>query len=219
MNKHFVRAIPLLLTQLTVSMANADPSVTAKIGVMSDYFYRGIFQADSVANGGIDLELNGFSVGTWVADVDDGLEVDVYASYGIELEGGFSVSAGFTGYYYTGEFDDTYQEFNLGAAWNFLTVDYAIGEYENFAGPTQDYDFLSVTAEYNGAYIKAATFGDDFSGDYWELGYGTEVAGFDVSAALILNDEDLSGTVDSDGNADRDESIVFSISKSLDILQ
>lgn len=218
MKKLLALATSLTLTPLMAASAQADTSVSANIGVMSDYFYRGIFQADSVANGGVDLAVGGFSVGTWVADVDDGLEVDLYASYGMEFESGFALSAGFTGYYYTGEFDDTYQEINLGASWNFLSVDYAVGEYDNFDGPTQDYDFLTVTASYNGAYILAGTFGDDASGDYWELGYGTDVAGFDVGVAIILNDEDLSGTVDSDGNPDNDESIVFSISKSIDLM-
>ncbi len=196
----------------------ADTSVSANLGVMSDYFFRGIFQSDSVANGGLDLESGGFYLGTWAADVDDGLEVDLYGGYGHEFDGGFSLGVGFTGYFYTGEFDDTYKEINLSAAWNFLTIDYAIGEYDNFDGPTLDYDFLSITAEYNGFYALFGTFGDDADGDYWELGYGASVGGFDVTGSIVINDEDLSGTVDSDGNPDTDESFVLSISKSFDIL-
>lgn len=198
--------------------ASADVSVSGNLGIMSDYFYRGIFQSDSVANGGLDLEADGFYLGTWAADVDDGLEVDVYGGYGHEFEGGFSAGIGFTGYYYTGEFDDTYQELNLSVGWNFLSVNYAIGEYDNFDGPKQDYDFLTVGAEYNGLYALFGTFGDDFSGDYWELGYGMEVAGFDVTGSIIINDKELSGTVDSSGNPDSDESFVLSISKSIDIM-
>ena len=74
---------------------------------------RGILQKNSSASAGADYENGGFYVGTWAADVGDGLEVDLYAGYGFETEAGFSASVGFTGYYYTGEFDDTYEEFNL----------------------------------------------------------------------------------------------------------
>ena len=59
----------------------------------------------------MDYENGGFYIGTWAADVGDGLEVDGYFGYGIETESGFSVGLGFTGYY-TGEFDDTYEEIN-----------------------------------------------------------------------------------------------------------
>ncbi|MEM8498417.1 MAG: TorF family putative porin [Pseudomonadota bacterium] len=217
MKKVFI-GIAAAASMLTTLPASADLSVSGNLGVMSDYFYRGIFQSDSVANGGLDLEYGGFSLGTWAADVDDGLEVDVYGGYGHEFEGGFSASIGFTGYYYTGEFDDTYQELNFGVGWNFLSVDYAVGEYDNFDGPTQDYDFLSVSAEYNGLYALFGSFGDDFSGDYWEFGYGMDVAGFDVTGSIIINDKELSGTVDSSGLPDSDESFVLSISKSIDIM-
>lgn len=219
MKKSTVIATALLVSSgFSGTAAAADPSVTANLGMMSDYIFRGVPQAESVANGGVDLEVGGFYLGTWAADVNDGLEVDVYAGYGMEFEGGFSAGVGFTGYYYTGDFDDTYQEINLSVGWNFLSIDYAIGEYDNFDGPTQDYDFLSVTAEYEGFYALFGSFGDDSDGDYWEIGYGTDVAGFDVTGSIVFSDEDLSGIADSNGVAQRDESFVLSISKSFDIL-
>ncbi len=217
MKKAFI-GIAAAASMFSTLPANADVSISGNLGVMSDYFYRGIFQSDSVANGGLDLESGGFYLGTWAADVDDGLEVDLYGGYSHEFEGGFSAGIGFTGYYYTGEFDDTYQELNLSVGWNFLSVDYAIGEYDNFGGPKLDYDFLSVGAEYNGLYALFGSFGDDFNGDYWEVGYGMEVAGFDITGTIIINDKELSGTVDSNGNPDSDESFVLSISKSIDIM-
>ena len=67
--------------------------------------------------------------------------------------------------------DDTYQEVNLSAAWRFLTIDAAIGTYDNFDGPTQDYQFYSLTAEYKGFYGKVGLFEDDFDGSYFEAGY------------------------------------------------
>lgn len=180
---------------------------SGNVGWASDYHFRGIFQSDSSASAGLDYTEGGFYAGTWAADVDDGLEVDGYFGYGGEY-GNFSYSVGFTGYYYTGDFDDTYQEINLsGGAGNF-TVDVAIGEYANFDGPTLDYTFISLTATAGDFYGTLGTFGQDADGEYLELGYGTTVSDFDIGLALIYANDDLIGNAD--------ESLVFSIGKSFD---
>ena len=117
----------LLLAFLASATANAD--WTGNIGWASEYHFRGIFQHSSSASGGIDYESGGFYAGTWVADVGDGLEVDGYFGYGATV-GKFDLSVGYTGYFYTGDFDDTYQEINLGASYGFLSLDIAIGQYD-----------------------------------------------------------------------------------------
>lgn len=188
------------------SVANADWS--ANLGFASEYYYRGIFQESTSANGGIDFATNGFYVGTWTADVGDGLEVDGYFGYGFDL-GEVDLTVGFTGYYYTGDFDDTYQELNLGAGFGLLTLAVAIGEYENFDGPTQNYTFYSLTLEKNGFYGKFGGFAQDFEGEYFEAGYGTTIAEVDLALSLIISNEKLVG-------AD-DEAIVFTLSKSFDL--
>ena len=191
-----------------VASATASADWSANIGWASEYHFRGIFQKNSSASGGVDFEQNGFYVGTWAADVGDGLEVDGYFGYGGEFED-FGYSVGFTGYYYTGDFDDTYQEINLGGSYGPLAVDVAVGEYENFDGPTQDYTFASVTLEGNGFYGTFGTFSQDFDGDYLELGYGTTFSEVDIGIALILANDDLIG--------DEDETLVFTIGKSFDL--
>jgi len=197
----------LLVTLLTAtSVANADWS--ANLGFASEYYYRGIFQESTSASGGIDFATGGFYVGTWAADVGDGLEVDGYFGYGFDL-GEVDLTVGFTGYYYTGDFDDTYQELNLGAEFGLLTLAVAIGEYENFDGPTQNYTFYSLTLEKNGFYGKFGGLAQDFEGEYFEAGYGTTIAGVDLALSLIVSNEKLVG--------DRDEAIVFTLSKSFDL--
>lgn len=191
-----------------VASATASADWSANIGWASEYHFRGIFQKNSSASGGVDFEQNGFYVGTWAADVGDGLEVDGYFGYGGEFED-FGYSIGFTGYYYTGDFDDTYQEINLGGSYGPLAVDVAVGEYENFDGPTQDYTFASVTLEGNGFYGTFGTFSQDFDGDYLELGYGTTFSEVDIGIALILANDDLIG--------DEDETLVFTIGTSFDL--
>ena len=196
-------------------LAIAD--VSANIGWASEYHYRGIFQKNSSASAGLDFEQNGFYAGTWAADVGDGLEVDGYLGYGIELESGFSGSIGFTGYYYTGEFDDTYEEINLNLGYNIFSLEYSVGEYDGF-GADADYDFLAATIELeSGFYGTYGTFGDDFDGDYIELGWGTTVSEIDFGIAVILASDELSDQLDSGGRATESEAIVFSISKTFDL--
>jgi len=165
-------------TSIQATATNIE-GLTANVGVVSQYIFRGVEQTDSAsASAGVDYEIGGFSVGTWVADVDDGLEVDFYGSYGNELDSGFGYSIGFTSYQYTGDFDTQYNEVNFGASYEFLSIAYSVGTWEVEGGSDEDYDFLAVTAEYEGFYATYGTWGDEFDGDYVELGYGTEVSGF-----------------------------------------
>ena len=205
-----MKSIRMALAALTLfTVGNAYAEVTANLGFASDYYYRGILQAPTSANGGIDFEKDGFYAGTWAADVKDGLEVDGYFGYGTEV-GDVGLSIGYTGYFYTGDFDDTYQEINLGGAFAGLSLDVAIGEYENFSGPTQDYTFAALTFEHEGFYGTYGTFSQDFDGSYIELGYGTTISEIDFGVALILADDDLLGGED-------DESLIFTIGKSFDL--
>lgn len=197
-------AITLLFSGL------AQAGWSANLGFASDYYYRGIFQASSSPSGGVDYEEGGFYAGVWAADVKDGLEVDGYFGYGGEF-GDLDYSVGYTGYFYTGDFDDTYQEINLGGSYGFVTLDVALGEYDNFGSPKADYGYYALTFEKEGFYGKYAGFSQDFEGEYFELGYGTSVADIDLGVVLLFNDKDLSGTGSSD------ESLIFTIGKSFDL--
>ena len=188
----------------------AAQDFSANIGYNSEYIYRGIPQKTSSAFGGLDLEMGGFSTGAWAADVGDGIEIDYYGAYGFEV-GEFGFSVGGTWYTYTGDFDDEYLELNLGASWRFLSIDAAIGEYDNFGGPTLNYQFYSLTAGHNGFYGKVGTFEDDFDGAYYEAGYGNTLTVndtdlFDYAIALIYSDSSLLG-------GESDTNIVFTVSK------
>jgi len=186
----------------------AQADVSANLGFASDYYYRGIFQAPNSVSGGLDFEKGGFYLGTWAADVKDGLEVDGYFGYGGTISD-FAYSIGYTGYFYTGDFDDTYQELNLGTSYGLVSVDVALGQYDNFTGPTLDYTYYSLTVEKGGFYGKYAGFSQDFSGEYLEAGFSTTIADVDVGIAAIFANEDLVGT--------HDESLVLSIGKSFDL--
>lgn len=205
-------ALAATLTVATTPVMAADFS--ANIGWNSQYFYRGIFQSKSSAMGGVDVGIGGFYAGVWGADVDDGIEVDYYGGYATEI-GDFTLGAGATLYTYTGDFDDTYTEINLTAGWSWLTFDAAIGTYDNFAGPDLDYQFYSLTAEYNGFYGVVGTFADDFEGSYFEAGYGNtltvgETDIFDYTFTGIYSDSDLAG-------GSSDANLILTLSKTFDL--
>ncbi|NCF52005.1 hypothetical protein GWP57_10380 [Gammaproteobacteria bacterium] len=208
----------LLGTLLAMSgIAQADWS--ANVGYASEYHFRGILQKTSSASGGLDYESGGFYVGTWAADVGDGLEVDGYFGYGTEI-GEVSLGIGYTGYFYTGDFDDTYQEINLSAGIGIFTLDVAVGEYDSppneLCNPTasgcsrtSDYTYYSLTAEKNGFYGKFGGFSQDFEGEYFEVGYGMTIAEIDFGLSVIFANDDLVG--------EADESLIFTIGKSFDL--
>ena len=189
--------VVLIVMSALASQTATAVDYSANIGFSSEYIYRGIPQKSSSASAGLDLGAGGFYVGTWGADVGDGIEIDYYGGYGFDV-GDFNFAVGGTLYTYTGDFDDTYLELNLSAGWKFLSFDAAIGEYDNFAGPTLNYQFYSLTAAYNGFYGKVGTFQNDFDGTYYEAGYGntlsvkdTDLFGYAIS--LIHSDATLLG--------------------------
>ncbi len=191
-----------------VSMAD----FSANVGMVSDYIYRGSFQSASSASAGLDYEdNNGFYIGVWGADVSDGIETDLYFGYGSEI-GDFTWGIGYTGYYYTeSSFDDTYTEVNLSLGYGMFSLDVALGDHDVPNPTIDDYTFVSLTLELpNGPYFTYGSWGDEFDGDYLEIGYGFDWQGLDLSIAWITSD-DLGV---SEAGLPADQSLVFGISKS-----
>ncbi len=201
-----------LIAAVLLTSGAASAEWSANLGFASDYYYRGLFQKQSSASGGVDFAAGGFYAGVWAADVGgdiapDGVEIDGYFGYGLDI-GEFNLSAGYTNYYYTGDFDDTYQEINLGAGYGIVSLDVAIGQYENFDGPTNDYTYYALTLEKNGFYGKYGGFTQDFNGEYVEVGYGTSVSDIDLGVYLLFSNEDLTGQAN--------EAVVFTLGKTFD---
>ena len=205
-------AAALLAASSVSQVASAEGSVSANIGYVSQYHYRGIQQTDAGSTyAGLDYGNGGFYIGTWVADVADGVEVDLYGGYGIELDSGLSLGLGVTTYQYTGDFDSAYNEVNLSAGYGLFSVGYSQGKWDgevgNEAATEGDYSILTVSIESNGFSGTFGTYGQDSDGEYFDLAYGTEIGGFDVGVGLLFSGSDL----------DDDESMYFSISKSFDL--
>lgn len=208
--------------------------ITANGGAVTQYIFRGVPQTDgkAAAQGGVDLDFKGFYAGTWISQVDtgartptgdvpaSGLEYDLYLGYAFDVQD-FSFLVGGTGYFYTDDFDEDYVELNLGAGWKWFSVDFMIGEYDS-SPTTADYTFGSVKAEYNGFYGLIGSWGKDFDGSYFEVGYGSTLTVadkdlFDYTFAIIRSDKDLSFKVDSNGNPTEDTFFYAGVVKSFDL--
>lgn len=203
----------------SVMASAADLSVNG--GWSSEYIFRGIPQSDSSAFAGLDAELSGFYFGTWAADVGNagqGLEVDLYAGYAGEWEQ-LRYAIGVTSYLYTDDFDDRYTEVNLGGGYGDISLDVALGEYDNFSGPTLDYRYYTLAVEHDRLFASISVWGDDYAGEVVEVGYtNTLTVGdsdlIDYSLAIIhTNDIDVQGNL----LFGDDTSMVLTISKSFDL--
>ncbi len=208
----------LTVAIVTASAASSQyvyAGASANVGLVSDYFFRGVDQGTSASgSAGLDYENSGFYVGTWAIDVGDGLEVDGYFGYGVDI-GPVNLGVGFTGYYYTGDFDEDYEEINLTAGYGPVSIEYTIGEYDgNFGSDPDDdeYDFFGLTYEYKDFYATYGLFGQDAEGDYLEAGYSKDFGGFDAGVAFIFGLDD-----GPDSLTGEDESLVFSVSKTIDL--
>ena len=210
-------------TTLAVAPATTQAGVSANVGVVSTYIYRGVQQtADASASAGLDYEHDsGLYAGVWGADVGggtEGLEYDLYAGWAGAF-GDVSVDVGLLGYYYTGDFDTSFQEVAVSAGWGPITVGYAGGKWEDGAvdGSDSDYTDMYITAEYAGASLTygkwdADTDLDDNAVTRLELGYGVELAeGLDGSVTYIKAMQEASGT-------DDENYLVFGLSKSFDLM-
>lgn len=224
LNIGVVALVAVLATPLVGAAQEAE--VTANGGWVSQYYYRGLFQKSSSASAGLDVAVNDFSVGTWAADVGDGTEVDLFTSYGVDINDEVSVSLGGTGYFYTGQFDDTYLEVNLGVGLGPISVEYSVGQYRS-GPPHPKYNFIGITAEHEGLFATVGTqafapdlgdalgdaFDKDLAGQYLEAGYGFSAAELDFSISGIWNDSLLSGEVDDTAAPTHELTLVFGVGK------
>ncbi len=203
---------------VAIAPAVAQAGVSANIGMVSNYIFRGVEQTESAsASAGLDFESDsGFYIGTWAADVESGLEYDLYGGWAGEFEG-VSLGLGASGYYYTDTaFDSAYEEVNLSVGYGMFTVGYDKGTYKPAAGDVDyDHKYLSLAYEDFSATVGLNDGDIDTSDDaltYFDLGYSTELAaGLDGSINLI--------TTTSEDDTVKDQSyLVLGVSKSFDLM-
>ena len=185
-------------------------SVSYNIGYMSEYWYRGAYQAESSMSFGADIEMGSMYVGMWGADVSDaagagsGTEIDLYAGYNFELMS-IPMYLGVTGYYYTDNFDRDYEEVNFGGDFGMFSFDAAVlGSYKSDAdNASSDYGHFTLTVPLGMLDYSYQTFtGGSLHYATHELNYSTSVSGIDLGATLGRNNDGGSGaSPDSNANS------------------
>ncbi len=168
------------LTLGPVDSARAE--VSANIGVVSSYFFRGFSETDGGAavQGGLDWEApTGLYVGTWASNVDFGdstsYELDLYLGFANELDNGLGYDFGYIYYAYpdapdSADFGEIYGElsyslFSVGLA-------YVVNDSSDSALVTDDMYFyagLSVPLDNEfslGFLVGRTAFDDSDAEDY-----------------------------------------------------
>jgi len=206
----------LIASALLSASVSSFAGVSANVGAMSDYWFRGLDQSGDGGNAsmmaGLDYESDmGFYAGTWLASLPSDLEYDLYAGYSGAYED-FSYGVGVIAYLYD-KYEGDYVEYNLSAGYGPVSVSYNIGTLDEPGAPDVDYTFASITGEYEGAYLTYGVYGDDVDGSYFEAGYGMTYEGLDMSVAAIFPDDDNSANA---WVSDTDK-LTFTISKSFDL--
>ncbi len=213
-----MKKLAMLVTGATLSLAAAMPSyadVSANVGFVSDYYFRGSNLGDGGVYGGIDYEAGGFFAGIWAIDDatggNDGLENDWYLGYGAEA-GSVTWGVGYTNYQYTytGDYEhEVYGSFGVAG----FGAELVFGSDEDDGADGEGYTVLSLSYE-QGAF--AGTVGhfeyddiDDADYEWVEVSFSGEiVAGIDASVTL---GKKFQGDVDTDGYMILDLSKSFSL--------
>tara|TARA_R100001377_G_scaffold82786_1_gene63516 strand:+ start:68 stop:703 length:636 start_codon:yes stop_codon:yes gene_type:complete len=168
-----------------------DTNFTYNVGYMSDYWYRGVFQSESAVSFGADIEVNNFYLGTWVADVDQGIEMDVYGGYMFSILD-IDSYIGATGYYYSDDFDSDYEEINTGVSYGNISYDYSIGKYKT--ATEQDYTWSEVTYTFtDNLSLSYGEWGKDLQGSVTKVNFNKTFKDIDFGVEVGKNDSDTTG--------------------------
>lgn len=149
-------------------IASAD-DISANVGLLSDYMFRGVSQTDNqmAVQGGFDwAHESGIYVGTWASNVDSTffggardpqIEADLYGGYRGSMDA-FSYDLGVVGYFYPGADNSTaddYQtvEFYVGGGYAVndalsLSAKLSYADELNFTGVSDDGMYFNVGASY-----------------------------------------------------------------------
>lgn len=151
MKHRFTMVLAAALTSIGLSAQAAEliteeatgGKLSANVGVVSEYFFRGITQTDKAPalQGGLDfVHGSGLYIGTWGSNVDFGeseppdgatLELDVYGGWSGDLgASGLTLDLGAIAYLYPGADDSRDYDF-----------------YEVYAGLSRDFGFASASTK------------------------------------------------------------------------
>ena len=191
--------LKLLMVSISLILASglaSAASISANATLQSDYTWRGMTQnnGDASVNGGLDVEFDsGFYVGTWVAAVGSGAEVDYYGGLAGEI-GDISYDVGYIKFDYPAvagggsDFEEAY----LGLGFGDFGLSFASGQ----DGADDNIEVSYGFGDFGFAYGEY-----DDVGEYFYITYGFELGDFamtvgytefsdDATTATMTEDED-----------------------------
>ena len=191
--------LKLLMVSISLILASglaSAASISANATLQSDYTWRGMTQnnGDASINGGLDVEFDsGFYVGTWVAAVGSGAEVDYYGGLAGEV-GDISYDVGYIKFDYPAiagggsDFEEAY----LGLGFGDFGLSFASGQ----DGADDNIEISYGFGDFGFAYGEY-----DDVGEYFYITYGFELGDFamtvgytefsdDATTATMTDDED-----------------------------
>ena len=188
--------LKLLIVSISLILASgiaSAASISANATLQSDYTWRGMSQngEDASVNGGLDVEFDsGFYVGTWLAAVSSGAEVDYYGGYAGEL-GDISYDIGYVKFDYPEVVNrgDDFEETYLGLSYGDFGITFA-------QGASSAEDNIEVSYGFGDFGISYGEY--DNTGDYYYLTYGFEFLGFAMTAGYTDFSVDSANTTGSD---------------------
>lgn len=194
-NQLKIAALLITMGSMTGTAVSASSEVTANVGVVSNYFFRGLSETDGAAavQGGLDFENEfGFYAGTWISNVDFGdgtsYELDLYLGFADELENGLGYDFGYVHYAYpdapgSADFGEVYGELSFGLFSGGLA--YTIHDSSDSALETGDLYFhagieFPLVDDYSLALLVGRTAFDDSAAEnytHFTATLGKETAG------------------------------------------
>ncbi|HSJ81156.1 MAG TPA: TorF family putative porin [Thiobacillus sp.] len=198
---------------LAVAAEESPHELTANVGLVSDYRFRGYSQTNEgpAIQGGFDYaHSSGFYLGTWASNVDfaGSVEIDVYGGYTFSLNDDLSFDVGALYYAYpshgtpAGEMDPNTLELYAGATWKWLNVKYSHSVTDTFGLAEKNSYYaeanasiplpLDVSMDLHYGYSKYKGMAPGVDDDYqdWKIGFSKDVAGFTMGLAYVETDID-----------------------------
>ena len=192
--------LKLLMVSISLILASglaSAASISANATLQSDYTWRGMTQnnGDASVNGGLDVEFDsGFYVGTWVAAVGSGAEVDYYGGLAGEM-GDISYDVGYI------KFDNPavagggsdFEEAYLGLGYGDFGLSFASGQ----DGADDNIEISYGFGDFGFAYGEY-----DDVGEYFYITYGFELGDFAMTVGYTeFSDDATTGTMTDDEDA------------------
>jgi uncharacterized protein (TIGR02001 family) len=186
------------------ALAEGPHSVSANIGAVSNYVWRGQSQTDDgpAIQGGLDYaHESGFSAGTWVSNVDFGdgtnYELDLYAGFGGSINDDLSYALKLTYYAYPDGRDLDFSEIGASTTYKWLTLglDYTFyGQADDAKGvPSDEANYIEGDLYYHASldFELPYALGLSLRGGYYDFRYndgGNDYAHWGVSISREAGD-------------------------------